>query len=379
MPTINGLSHRLKDRIKQLSPTLLRLVGLKLLDKTQTEALLRPFQLSYSVKMPVLLAGVVDVADSKKVLFEPKAAEADPDFVWSYPNTNSRSQLLRSGNLTVGNSFLDTDFGNRALLADLFNPDRRMVERYPVTIALWSHYWGTYYDFVFFVAAKLARIKMVMSPAQFAEAAVAYPLFHTPFEAELLQLLGVKPDRLFDTRQYALHFDRCILANNSSWFYPAAADVLALKAIVEAELKPARSSPVRRIYISRKGRRKITNEEALIVMLRQYDFEVIEDKPRSVTEQIELYRSASFVIGPHGASFANLLWCRPGTQLFEFFAPNYRPEYFRYLAHVLDLRYAGYCFGPAEESHHSFVDADIEVSVDEVERGLVRVLTNQAS
>nr|ARK09633.1 hypothetical protein A6C57_04395 [Fibrella sp. ES10-3-2-2] len=330
------------------------------------------------VKQSISLAGVTDIIDPQKVLFQPKVIDTEPDFVWNYTNTNSRAELLRSGNLNIGNKFLDTDFGNRALLTDLFNPDRRLTERYPVVIALWSHYWGGYYDFLLFVAAKLARIKTVMAPAQFAEAAVSYPLFHTSFETELLQLLDVSPDRLFDTRQYSVHFDRCILANNSSWFYPAADDVLALKGMVEARLQPIQAAPTKRLYISRSGRRRVINEEELVAMLLQYDFEIIEDKPRSVAEQIELYRSASFIVGPHGASFANVLWCKPGTQLLELFAPNYQPEYFRYLAQVLGIRYAAYCFGPIEDSHYTFVDSDIQVSVDEVEKGIVKLLAEQA-
>ena len=378
MAALTVFPHRLKDRLKHLSPALLRLVGLRLLTKVQTEELLRPFQISYAVKPAISLAGISDVADTQKVLFQPKVVETEPDFVWDYPNTNSRAELLRSGNLNICNKFLDTDFGNRALLNDLFAPDRRLVERYPIVIAPWSHYWGGYYDFLLFVAAKLARIKRVLPHDLFAQAAVSYPLFQTSFETELLSLIGISPDRVFDSRKHAMHFDRCLLANNSSWFYPAAADVLALKSIVELQLKPADSSANKRLYISRTGRRKVINEDALITMLLQYGFEVVEDKPRSIIEQIELYRSASFIIGPHGASFANLLWCRAGTQLIELFAPNYRPEYFRYLAHVLSIRYAGYCFGPVADSHYSFVDSDIEVSIDEVERGVVRVLT-QAS
>ncbi|RYF46955.1 MAG: glycosyltransferase family 61 protein, partial [Cytophagaceae bacterium] len=262
-----------------------------------------------------------------------------------------------------------------ALLANLLKPDRRPVLKHPVVIAPWSHYWSGYFDYLLFVVGKLARMKTVLTPTLFAEAIVTYPLLHSSFEAELLSLLGINADRLVDSRTQAIQFDRCILANNSSWFYPSAADVMALKSIVESQIPPPESAPTRRIYISRKGRRQVTNEDALTAMLIQYGFDIIEDKPRSITEQIELYQSASFIVGPHGASFANILWCQPGTLLLELFAPNYRPEYFRYLTHVLNLRHAAYCLGPVAESHYTFVDADMEVSVAEVERGITQLLT----
>lgn len=374
MPTLTVISKRVKDRLKSFSPTLLRLVGLRLLTKAQTEELMRPYQVSYAAKPSLVLGAVYDVTDAQKELFHSKEIQTDPDFVWNYANTTAKATLLRSGNLNIANGILDTDFGNQALLPDLIKPDRRPVSNQSIVIAPWSHYWAGYYDFLLFVAGKLARIKTVLSPAMFAEAVVSYPLLHTSFESELMVLLGVPPERLLDSRQQAVRFERCILANNSSWFYPAAADVLALKSIVEGQLPPANSAQNRRIYISRKGRRRVVNEEALTAMLGRYGFEIIEDKPRSVIEQIELYRTASFIIGPHGASFANIIWCRPDTQLLEFFAPNYRPEYFRYLAQILNIKYAAYCLGPVADSHYTFVDADVEVLIEEVERGLINLL-----
>ena len=375
MSTLNTVVNRLKEHLKRRSPALLRLVGVRLLDKAQTETLLRPAQISYAPKTPIQLPRVLDVADNQKELFAPKTILEPPDFIWDYANADGQAGLLRSGSVRIGNQVPDTDFGNRSLLTDLLKPDRRPVRQHPLVIAPWSHYWrGGYFDYLLFVVAKMVRIKRTLPPDEFARAAVTYPLFNTGFERELLGLLGVNLDLLIDSRQEAVRFDRCILANNSSWFYPTADDVLALKQIVDAQLPPDDSLPRKRLYISRKGRRQVTNEAELMRMLARYDVDFVEDKPRSVAEQVRLYQQADLVIGPHGASFGNLLWCRPGTQLLEFFAPNYWPEYFRYMTCVLGLRYAAYCNGPLQESGHWHVDADITVSVDDLERGLVNLL-----
>ncbi|RYF66469.1 MAG: hypothetical protein EOO39_22940, partial [Cytophagaceae bacterium] len=112
MPTMTVISRRLIDRLKSLAPTFLSWVGLRLLTKKQTEELMQPYQISYSSKAPVSLVDVFDVADPQKVLFPHKVIETDPDFVWDYVNTTNKAALLRSGNVKIGNSFLDTDFGN---------------------------------------------------------------------------------------------------------------------------------------------------------------------------------------------------------------------------------------------------------------------------
>ena len=371
---LSTFAGHVKDQLKYRSPTLLRWLGLQLLNKAQTYNLLKPAQLGVLSKAPVYLPGVYDASDPEKELFAPKTVQTDPDSVWSYPNVGGDTQLLRCGSVRIGSQIPDTDFGNQALLNDLFSPDRRPVQYYPTVLAPWSHYWGGYYDFLLFIAAKLCRIKAALPPDTFDAVALSYPLFNQPYETELFALLGISPDRVFDSRRHALSFDRCLLANNSSWFYPSAPDLLALKSTIEGQLPALTTVPRRRLYISRVGRRRVLNEAELTQMLARYGFEVVPDEPRSVAEQVRLYQSAEFIVGPHGASFANLLWCRPGTQLLELFAPTYRPEYFRYLSHVLNLRYAAYSPGPLQESHHSQVDVNITVDVDEVEAALERAL-----
>ena len=155
-----------------------------------------------------------------------------------------------------------------------------------------------------------------------------------------------------------------------------ATDILALKRQVEAQLKPVRNER-NRIYISRSGRRRIVNESDLISMLKGYGFVIVDDQPRPVAEQVALYKNASFIIGPHGASFTNIIWCEPGTHLFELFSPSYAPPHFQYLASVLQINYSAYYEGNTGVNQHAELEGNIQVSVDEVERCLSQLLRNE--
>lgn len=118
------------------------------------------------------------------------------------------------------------------------------------------------------------------------------------------------------------------------------------------------------------------NEPELIRLLRQYHFQIVEDKPRSVAEQVALYHNAECIVGPHGASFSNLIWCQPGTQLLELFTPTYYPAFFRYLAAVLDIRYSAYFQGPADTGDWAKgLEDDIYVSISEIEQCLEKLMT----
>lgn len=369
MTKLPQVGNYLREALKSHSGGLLRLMGHRLLTKDETEARMAPYQIYAVPKVVTNLDAVVDLVWPDKVMFDHKREVTAPDFVWRYPNANRQASVLRCGVLRIEQVILNTDFGNSVVLQDRFRFGRRRVVEAEVLIAPWSHYWGGYFDYLLFIAAKLCRIKQALPPDVFARAVVAYPLYHTTFERELLHMIGFSDDRIFDTRTVDVQFDECVVANNSSWFYPSFADVQGLKRNADAYM-PSQPTANRRLYIRRAGRRHVIDEEPLLVQLRAHGFEIIDDKPRTVAEQYALYSSASVIVGPHGASFANILWCRPGTTLFELFPVGYMPEYFRYLAPKLSMTYYAYCHGPVQESHHSNVDKNVAVDPSEISQRL---------
>jgi glycosyl transferase family 61 len=86
-----------------------------------------------------------------------------------------------------------------------------------------------------------------------------------------------------------------------------------------------------RIYLSRatavRGR-GVTNEDQIREVLAKFRFREFVPDQVSVAEQAEVFASASVVVGPHGAALTNLVFCKPGTTVIEFFAPKYvHPAY----------------------------------------------------
>lgn len=354
--------------------------GNRLLTKEQTIAHLRSYKQLVLPATQVKLPELHKLTDPGTVIFQQTESFTNPSFVWSLDRSAGEATLLPYGAIKLDTDVLCTDYDTDGYLTDLFSKSTRKSQQTDVLLAPWSQYldgarFGGYYDFVLLVAAKLARMKEAMPAGEFAKAAVAYPLFDTPYEREYMSLLGIEPDQLFDSRTHTFTFERCVLGNSGHWFYPNPADILTLKKHIENRL-PAESATPRRIYISRSGRRRITNEAALIDLLKRFDFTIINDVPRSVTEQVAIYRSASFIVGPHGASFSNIIWCNPGTYLLELFSPNYTPNFFQHLTDVLGLHYSAYYAGkPA--SNRGVVEAleeDITVSVAELEQYLNKLL-----
>ncbi len=125
--------------------------------------------------------------------------------------------------------------------------------------------------------------------------------------------------------------------------------------------------PGRRFYLSREGAaiRRVTNEPAIVAMLSRYGFEFIEPAGIPFSQQAELFRSADIIVAPHGAALANLMFCRPGTRLLEFFPADYIDDCYLRISKAMELDYH-YLIGGARD----FPRRDYAMNPDELEAAL---------
>lgn len=374
--------YKLKTVLKKLIKIIVRYFGLKLLDQAQTNAFLYPSLVKDYPQNHVKLQGIENCANSGGLVFKEKEAVTNQVCVWIYNCVGQQVRQFRHGGIVINSKVLCMDFDQAGFYKSLVKRNKRSFHAVKTVIAPWSQYMDGfkfvgYYDFVFLIAAKLCRIKECVSADEFSKAIISYPLLGTSYEQEYLELLGKKKTDVLDSRYNNIKFEKVILANMGHWSYPNVADVFAFKKYVENKLQVKKINQ-NRIYVSRSGRRRIKNEKELIELLRKFDFIVIEDKLRSVFEQVEIYKNASFIIGPHGASFTNIIWCEPGTHLFELFSPNFVPDYFLYIATIMGIKYSAY-YDPEREkacskNYKKNMVEDIFVSIPELEKSLLSLL-----
>jgi hypothetical protein len=356
-----------------------RLRGIRLLSADQTAERLRAYEVFTRFSRTIELPDVPHATAGTPLIFGAQRATSEATRVWCY--TGQAARQLPYGSIRLNREVLCTDANTADYGRNGFRAARQAVH-VPTLLAPWSHYldgtmWGGYYDFVIIVVAKLCRMKDAL-PQAFAEGTVAYPLFGTPYEREYHDLLGLRPGQVLDSRDWNVSFDRCVLGNLGDWFYPNIDDLLAVRRHITARV-PLSACRNERLYISRSGRRRVRNEAELVELLREFDFRIVEDRPRSVAEQMDLYSGASFILGPHGASFTNILWCHPGTYLLELFAPTYVPDFFRYMAEALGLRYGAYHFGTrAPGDWAQGLTDDLDVAVPALRKCLSQLLSPAA-
>ena len=372
------MANRVKRLLGKLTRLLLKTLHLDLLTKEETTRYLNNFQIDNNSQTCITMSDVPNQSDSGRLVFNRGDAITYSAYVWDFDDVFTQTAQLPYGGIRTGGKILCTDFPTFHLVRNFVRSKKRTIVRHDSVLAPWSHFsdgiiFGGYYDFMILVAAKLCRMKEAMLPEDFAEAVVSYPLFQTAYEQEILAMIGLGPDRIFDSRTHDIRFKRCILGNSGHWFYPHPADIRALKKHVEKYVHP-QPSVKKRIYVSRAGRRRVVNESSLIDLLKKYDFTIIEDRPRTIAEQVAIYKNASFILGPHGASFTNIIWCEPGTHLFELFTPSLIVDHFRYLSHVMHMNYSAYHHVLTVSNKKEALEEDIFVSITDLERSLDTIL-----
>lgn len=273
-------------------------------------------------------------------------------------------EILKWGGVSVGDKCLDVDYGSRAAMAGWLGP----VSEVDTAAAIWSHPWMGYYHWIIDAAPKIALLQEKFE-RDLSGWKLCYPRQYTNFEKETLTLLGVPDSTLIDTRGLrAVKANKVAISVLPGWFEIQPAAELLRKRLIEY----AGNGCGERIYISRKSRRKCMNETEIFALLAKKGFTFVEDKPRTLAEQIGIFRNAEVIVAPHGAALTNLLWCEEGTKVIELFGETYQPPYYRNLSAFRSLDYIKIGAETNGEGHWSEVNADMTVDPTALES----VLTN---
>ncbi len=179
----------------------------------------------------------------------------------------------------------------------------------------------SYYHFLTDVLPRLALLEELdLAPEQL------YVPASLSFQQQLIDMLELGPERIIDS-------DRIRHLEAESLVVPGLPDA-DLKTppwvvgFLRERLLPCASQlvPGRRIYITRgtrQGHRIVINEAALVDVLSELGFTIVDPGAMPVAEQIRTFAEAEWIVAPHGGALTNLAFASPGASVIELFAPDY--------------------------------------------------------
>ena len=127
------------------------------------------------------------------------------------------------------------------------------------------------------------------------------------------------------------------------------------------------------IYVRRRGRRRITNEDEVSAFMESRGIVPIDMEGMPIVNQIQLFKQARLIVGSHGAGLTNLIFS-DRTEVVELFGP-WKSLCFAAIARGFGHGYAGVDLLPSA----GFQDGDIGRASDfGVDLRRVRPIVDQA-
>lgn len=218
----------------------------------------------------------------------------------------------------------------------------------------------------------LPRLRVLSSYPQFNSMPILWHAHQSRFIEPVLEAFGIK-DRLVTVDTDAVICERLYLP---SMFAPDGMSREQIDWVRDAMMRAfgvtARPDPKRLLYVSRReaAARKIGNEAELFRELQALGFEMVVPAEMSMAEQIATFSEARMFVGPHGASFANLIYCPDNIGVVDI-QPGNRPHPFTFAMAKLKRQYYGTYLCQAFDDVHMAVDVRELVSM--VERLMAKV------
>jgi hypothetical protein len=209
-----------------------------------------------------------------------------------------------------------------------FNPLLPRVKRLVGTsVSLVTRHSSNYYHWMFDVIPRILKMESLRVKMDFNRYLVL-DLHEPAFKMESLEYFGIDHSKVFNVRSGDhLECERILLFERPL-DVPVETDTIRSihKFIYPLKL----SNHPKFVYLSRGNARtrRIENESELVTALEKLGFVCVRAEKLSFREQVEMFHSAGAIVAPHGAGLTNLIFCRPGTKVFEIFSTGYiRPDY----------------------------------------------------
>lgn len=126
----------------------------------------------------------------------------------------------------------------------------------------------------------------------------------------------------------------------------------------------------KRVYIARRGRRRIANEAELSGVLSRFGFTTIAMEGLALDEQIAAVAGAEAIVAPHGAALSHLIHAGDGATVIECMPAAYCNASFFVLAGACGLRYGALAGEGATANAAAASSRDFAVGRSEFERAL---------
>ena len=196
----------------------------------------------------------------------------------------------------------------------------------------------------------LPKIKIILSNYKINNIDYFYMPEIQPFQKKILSIFGFKKFNIINSKKNKhIQADKIIIPEHP-WYVKNTIDeevnnlpIWISKWLRKICLKNKKNNiKVEKVFIDRSEseykRCQLINNDQIKKYLLKKGFKSIKVGKLDFLDQIALFNNAKFIIGPHGAAFTNLIFCKKNTKVIEI-KPTNRPNNFKEISKAYNLMY----------------------------------------
>ena len=297
-----------------------------------------------------------------------------------YTDLNENVAVIKDGKILNGHSYQQVNGKLESLkqnsILKLGTPYFKKNIKGTIVNLLQGSSGENYFHFMFDI---LPKLWMVESKIKFKD--IDYFLLNKKidWQIKILDIIGINSNKILSAEQYRhIEASRIIsvthpwymegyiqeqVANIPSWIIYELRTNFLNKNISKKNLK---------IYLDRSDSKfkhcKILNNSELVNFLEKRKFQIVKPEKLSLNEQINIFNNAQIIVGGHGASFTNIVFCEKNTNIIEFIPSSHPSKKCERISKVLDLNY--FRFVTKDTGDDKRFPYSINVDIDELEKQL---------
>ena len=227
----------------------------------------------------------------------------------------------------------------------------KFLKKLKGSIAILSQGSSGYNNYAHFILDIVPKIKLLSLGTKLKN--IDYFYFSKPnkYQAEILKIIGISKNRIVDSNklrfvQYNTVFGVTHPYYSKGTFFRSQSKMpewiifyLRKKFMKKISLK----YKFEKIFIDRSDSKfnhcKLINNEEIKNFLRTKNFQIIKLSNFNFKDQINIFNKAKVIIGPHGAGFVNLVFCKKKTKIIEIKPVNHSNDLYRKISKINELKY----------------------------------------
>lgn len=210
-----------------------------------------------------------------------------------------------------------------------------------------------YFHFLFDIVPKILIVKKKFKLKYFNY--FYLPEVRYKFQNQILKSIGINKKKFLNSKKIRhIETNEMIVPqhpyyNDKHWWKKfEKIPVWIVKLLINKFIKLKKKTvKIKNIYIDRTDtnntHNQIYNEKELNSLLKSFNFTKIKLANFSFFEQIYLFNNAKHIIGPHGAGFANLIFCKKNTMILEIKDKSFKLNMlYKRISKICNLKYIAY-------------------------------------